>query len=243
MSETDKNTAGDLGCHLDGGALIEQANLTKTLVLADMDRLKAEGLLSDGDVPRLDSAIDEVHKGLEDRTLATNEARLQTAEQSAAVHEVKAGRRRLNNCVERVFRNQPELAEYRQGTYHGTNIAALCTDLNRKLAFAHQHESRLAPVGAGKQFLDSLQAQVRALEQSSGAQDAAIVSLPDNTRSFGEIKAQLYYIIKDFNNAGRALHASDLETAAKYNLKVLYGRRKNKAPEPPAPGPGPAPAQ
>jgi hypothetical protein len=41
--------------------------------------------------------------------------------------------------------------------------------------------------------------------------------LPDNTRAFCEAKGRLYVVIKDINNAGTALHAGDLEAAAKYN--------------------------
>jgi len=93
-------------------------------------------------------------------------------------------------------------------------------------------------VGAGGDFLAKFEAKVRALEASSGAQEAAIASLPDNRRSFCESKGRLYFAIKDINSAGQALHSGDLEAAAKYNLKVLYRRGKGKAAaDPPAPAP------
>jgi hypothetical protein len=68
---------------------------------------------------------------------------------------------------------------------------------------------------------------VRALEQSSGAHEAAIAQLP----AFCEAKGRLYFAIKDINSAGQALHAGDLEAAARYNLKLLYRARKAKGGE------------
>jgi len=164
------------------------------------------------------------------------DAHLQTVGQIAAIHDIKADRRRLTNAIERGFRTKPELVEFRQGTYHGTNIPALCTDLNRKLAFAKDHAAALAPVGANQDFIAKLETKVRALEAAGGAQDAALASLPDNRRAFCEAKGRLYFAIKDINNAGHSLHSGDLERAAKYNLKALYGRGKRKpAPEPVVP--------
>jgi hypothetical protein len=108
------------------------------------------------------------------------------------------------------------------------------SNINRKLAFAKEHQADLAPVGASSDFLAKFEAKVRALEASSGAQEAAMASLPDNRCS----KSRLYFAIKDINSAGQALHSGDLEAAAKYNLKVLYRRGKGKAAtDPPAPAP------
>ena len=120
------------------------------------------------------------------------------------------------------------------------STSAFCTDLNRNLAFAKDHEPELAPVGGGRDFQAKIETKLRALETNSGAQEAAIASLPDNTRAFCEAKGRLYYIIKDIINAARALHASEPEAAAKYNLKVLYRRGGKWKPEvlPPVPAPG-----
>jgi hypothetical protein len=82
-----------------------------------------------------------------------------------------------------------------------------------------------------------VEAQVRALEKTSGEQDAAIKQLPDSTRAFCEAKGKLYGAIKDINHAGHALHAGDLEAAAKYNAKLLYGRARKAKPEPAPPSP------
>jgi hypothetical protein len=142
--------------------------------------------------------------------------------------------------MERAFRARPELTEFRQGTYHGTNVPALCTDLNCKLSLAKDHAEELGRVGAGKDFLSKLETKLRILETSSGSQDATLSSLPDNRRNFCEAKGRLYFAIKDIDNAGRALYSGDPEGASKFNLKALYGRTKGKrAPEPVAP---PAPA-
>jgi hypothetical protein len=205
--------------------LIEQANATKTIALAEMPDLKTEGLLGDQDITNLDGLVAQVHKGLEDRTAAASEARAQTADQAAAMHDLKADRRRLGHCVERAFRHKPELAQYRQSSYRGTSIAATCNDMNIKLAFAKEHQPQLAPVGVTAAFLAKVEAEVRALEHSSGAQDAAITQLPESTRAFCEAKGRLYNAIKDINSAGHALHSADLAKAAKYTLKELYRKR------------------
>jgi hypothetical protein len=103
-------------------------------------------------------------------------------------------------------------------------------DVNLNLAFAKEHQAQLAPVGLTAAFLAKVEAEVRAHERSSGAQDAAITQLPTAIRTFCEAKGRLYLAIKDINSAGHALHAGDLEAAAKYNLKVLYPKgRKSKA--------------
>jgi hypothetical protein len=65
---------------------------------------------------------------------------------------------------------------------------------------------------------------VRALEQTSGTQNATLAQLPDTTRHFCEVKARLYLAIKDIISAVHALHADNLEAAAKYNSKLLYRR-------------------
>ena len=68
------------------------------------------------------------------------------------------------------------------------------------------------------------------MEADSSAHEAAITRLPANTRAFCEAKGRLNFVIKDINNAGRALHAGDPKAAAKYNLRVLYRRSgKSKA--------------
>jgi hypothetical protein len=117
--------------------------------------------------------------------------------------------------------------------------------LNRKLAFAKEHEPELAAVGAGKDFQAKLETKLRALETDSGSQEAAIASLPDNNRAFCEAKKRLYFILKDIINTARAQHASEPEAAAKYNLKVLYRRGPKAKVEVvvPAPAPAPAPAK
>lgn len=85
--------------------------------------------------------------------------------------------------------------------------------------------------------------KLHAFEISSGAQEAAIASLPNNTRAFCAAKGRLYFLIKDIINAARALHAKAPETAATYNLKVLYRKGPSKAKPEPAPGPAVAPAK
>jgi hypothetical protein len=102
---------------------------------------------------------------------------------------------------------------------------------NIKLAFAKEHQAKLSPVGVTAAFLAKVEAEVRALEQSSGAQEAAIAQLPANTRAFCEAKGRLYLAIKDINSAGHALYAEDLENGARYNLKLLYRPRKAKGGE------------
>ena len=78
----------------------------------------------------------------------------------------------------RANRHRPELADFNKGTYQGTSIPAFWTDLNRKLAFAKEHEPDLAAVGAGKDFQLKLETKLRALETDSGAESdgAAIAS-------------------------------------------------------------------
>jgi hypothetical protein len=110
-----------------------------------------------------------------------------------------------------VRRRQSRRAPHAKGTYQGTSIAAFCTDLHRKLAFAKDHEPDLALVGAGKDFQAKLETKLRALETDSGAEEAAIASLPDNNRAFCEAKGRLYFILKDIINAARALHNKEPE--------------------------------
>jgi hypothetical protein len=229
MAEIEKSVAAAVGYRLRGGYLVEQGTEIKALALAEIERFKQENLLSEVEIANLDQAIAVVIKGLHERTIASGEAHLQTAEQATAMHDLKADRKRLIECVIRAFRHRPELIQFRQGTYQGSTVSGFCTDLNRKLAFAKEHESELAPVGAGKDFQAQLETKLRALEAGSGAQEAAIASLPDSTRAFCEAKGRLYFFIKDIINAARALHNKEPEAAAKYNLKILYRRGGAKA--------------
>lgn len=216
----------------------EHALAIKTNAQADLAAFKAEGLLKDDDLAKVDALISEVHQGLEDRTNATNEARTQTAGQAASLREVKIARRKLGYLVDRAYAGKPELAQYRQSTTRSNGTAAACTDVNTKLAFAKERQSQLAPFGVTPAFLAQLETNVRALEQSSGNQNAALAQLPDNTRAFCETKGRLYLAIKDLISAGHALHAGNLEAAAKYNAKRLYpksAKAKTEGAEPTAP--------
>lgn len=240
MAKIDVGVAASYGYRLRGGPLVEQAEALKVLTMADMPRFKQEKLLDETVFVDMDEAIAAVLKGLQGRSAASAEAHLQTAEQVVAMHDLKADRRRLIECVVRAFRYQPELALFNQGTYHGTTVSAFCTDLNRKLGFAREHEAALAAVGAGKEFQDQVAAKLRALEADSGAQEAAMVSLPDSNRAFCEAKGRLYFLLKDIINAARALHNRDPESAAKYTLKILYRRGSSKAKPEPVPATTPA---
>jgi hypothetical protein len=231
MTESERSAAVELGYRLSGGLLIEQANATRTIAVADMPAFKAEGILADTAIANLDALITQVHKGLEDRATAASEARAQTAGQAAAVRDLKVKRRRLDHSVDRVFRSEPAQALYRQHNYRGASVAAICNDMNIRLAFAKEHAAQLAPVGINAAFLSQLEADIRALEKTSGSQDAAISQLPESTRQFCEARGKLYAAIKDINHAGHALHAGDLEAAAKYNAKVLYPRRGKAKPD------------
>jgi hypothetical protein len=224
MHEIDKEILIAAGYHLRGGALVEQAQTTRTIALADIARFKEEGLLGDDDLTALDSLVAEVHKGLGDRTLATSDAHTHTAGQGDAVRDLKVRRRRLMRCAERAFRTKTELNDFRQSTHQGSSVPSLCTDLRKKIAFARKHAATFAKVGVSEQFVANLEASVSALEQSDATQEAALARLPNSTRAFCEAKGRLYFLVKDINDAGHALHADDLEAAAKYNLKLLYRR-------------------
>jgi len=238
MADMERSVAVEIGYRLPGGLLIEQSSTTRTIAVADLPALKAEGLLGDQDITNLDTLVAEVHQGLEDRATATIEARAQTVGQAAALRDLKVNRRRLGHCVERAFRGKPELAQYRQHSYRGVSVAATCNEMNFKLAFAKEHQAQLAATGATAAFLAKVEAEVRALENTSGVQDAAITQLPESTRAFCEAKGRLYNALKDINSAGHTLHADDLERAAQYNLKELY-RKRGKAKADPAPAPAP----
>lgn len=240
MVEIDASVAASVGYRLPGGPLVEQAGSIKTLAVSEMAQFKQEKLLDDSDIANLDAAIADVVKVLQDRTASAAEAHLQTAEQAVAMQDLKADRKRLMECAVRAFRHRAELAQFRQGTSQGSSVAGLCTDLNRKLALARENEPALALVGAGKEFQDKLEAKLRALEASSGAQEAAIASLPGGNRAFCEAKGRLYFLIKDIINAARALHSKDPERASAYNLKVLYRKAATRPKPDPAPIPAPA---
>lgn len=228
MDETERKAAVEIGYRMPGGPLIEHALAITTIAQADLAAFKAEGLLKDDDLANLEAQIAVVHKGLEDRANATSEARAQTASQALALREVKVARRKLGCLVDRAFSGKPELAQYRQSNARGASIAATCTDVNYKLAFAKEHQAQLAPIGVSNEFLAQMEANVRALEKSSGTQNASLSQLPESTRAFCEAKGRLYLATKDIISAGHALHAGNLESAAKYNSKTLY-RRAAKA--------------
>jgi hypothetical protein len=97
MAEIEKSVAAAVGYRLRGGPLDEQAGMNKTQALADLPQFKQEHLLDDADIAKLDTAIAEVIKGLQDRTTAAGDAHLQTAEQSTALHDLKAERKHLVN--------------------------------------------------------------------------------------------------------------------------------------------------
>lgn len=224
MSERVRSTAVDIGSRLPGGPLVEHALAIKGLVQADMPAFKAEGLLTEEDLAQVDPLAAEVTKGLENQATSTIEARARTNTQAEALHDLKDDRRRLGHCVDRAFRGEPELAVYRQGSYYGSSVAATCTDMHRKLAFAKEHPEPLARVGVTAQFIAKIESEVRTLEQLSGAQDTALAQLPESTRAYYEAKGRLYNLTKDIISAGRALHSKDPEAAAKYNSKLLYRR-------------------
>ena len=112
MAEIEKSVAAAVGYRLRGGPLVEQAGAIKTQALAELPQFKQEILLGDADIAKVDAAIADVLKGLQDRTTAAGEAHLQTAGQATAMHDLKADRRRLIQCVVRAYRHRPELADF-----------------------------------------------------------------------------------------------------------------------------------
>lgn len=230
MDEMERKAAVEIGYRMPAGPLIEHALAIKAIAQADLPAFKAEGLLKEENLTKVDGEIGDVHKLMEDQTNANHEARMQTAGQAAVLRDVKIGRRKLGHLVERAYAGKPELAQYRQSSTRSSGIAATCTDVNEKLAFAKERQTQLAPFGVTAAFLAQLEANVRALEQASGTQNAAIAQLPDSMRAFCEAKGRLYLSIKDIISAGHALHAANLEAAAKYNAKRLYAKTgKGKA--------------
>jgi len=241
MPESEKDAAISVGSRLGGAPLLEQSVATRAQVMTYLQVMKDAGRLRDADIAELDAAIAAVHKGLEDYSLASSEAHTETVELTVAIHNLKSARRNLMNSVERVFRHDPQYTEFRQGTYHGTNVTALCVDLTRKIAFAKQHAAALAPVGISSEFLTNFEAQVHTVELASGQQDQKLAALPTRTRAYCEAKGRLYFILRNLNNAGRAQFSDDQEMAAQFNLKRLYSRGRGKTeppvvPEPPVSG-------
>ena len=231
MSKADRTPLEKLGYHLNEGDLIEQAKVTESIALAELDLFKAKNLLSDDALTNLNAHIEAVQTCLRVRTLAVTEVRMATKDQARAHRKLKEENRRTSLCVKRQFRSRPELAKFGQGGYRGKNISKFCTDLARKLALAKEHVAELTPKGATTEFLTSVENQMHDLENASAKQEAATRALPGITRQLNEAKGQLLLDILDINNAGQSLHAGDRATAAKYNLKILRRRGKTKAPQ------------
>jgi hypothetical protein len=228
-AEINKDAAINIGYRLGGAPLLEQSTATRALVMRYLQAMKDAGQLTDADIAELDEAVTVVHKWLGDYALSASEAHSKTAELASIIHHIKSSRRNLMNSVERVFRHQPQYDDFRRGTYHGTNVAELCVDLIRKIAFAREHVADLAPVGISNDFLTKFETEVHDLERSSGDQDQKLSSLSAQTRAFCEAKGRLYFLLRNLNNAGRAYHCEDPELAAQFNLKLLYRRPRSKA--------------
>jgi hypothetical protein len=173
----------------------------------------------------VDAAVADVLKGLQDRSTADGEAHLQTAGQATSLHDLKADRRRLIECVVRAFRHRPELAQFRQGTYQGSTISAFCTDLNRKLAFAKEHEAELAPVGAGKDFQTKLETKLRALEADSGAQEAAIACLPSAQTQFSTVRPRMSPASRAASSVTRMAPSSTAVAAIRRSMSAFIRPR------------------
>ena len=227
---TTNNLLERTGHRLHGGMLIEQAMAMRSIALADLAGFKAEGLLGDTDIANLDTLLAQVHAQLEERTRNRTTANLHGTKKIGIFRDVKAGRRRLTNCMESILWGQPELSEYRQGTYHGENLGRLCADVARKLAIAKQYVEQLEPIGAGKAFQEKLEATLRTLETHGGQWEAAITALPEGTRKYNECKGRLFQLVRRIIRAGRSLHAKDPLAASKYTLAILSRRNKPRAP-------------
>ena len=227
---TTTNLLERTGHRLHGGMLIEQAMAMRSIALADLAGFKAEGLLGDADIANLDVLIAQTHAQLEERTRNQTTANLHGTQKADIFRDLRAGRLRLNNCMESILWGKPELAEYRQGTYHGETIGRLCADVARKLAIAKQYVEQLESIGAGKAFQEKLEATLRTLETHGGQWEAAITALPEGTRKYNECKGRLFQVVRRITRAGRSLHAKDPLAASKYTLAILSRRNKTRAP-------------
>jgi len=227
MTSNAKNLNERTGQRLHGGILIDQAMAIRSIAMVDLPQLKAEGLVSDADITNLDALVKDIHAQLEERTRAKTSANLHSTHRADMVDALKAGRRRLNYCMESIFRGKPELDEYRQDAYFGQNIGRLCADVSRRLAFAKQFVDLLEPIGAGKAFQEKLETTVQTLENYSGQWEAAFAALPECTRKYNESKGRLYHLLRRISRAGQSLHAKDPLAANKYALAIIS--RGNKA--------------
>ena len=227
MTSTVQNLNERTGQRLHGGILIDQSMAMRNIAMADLAQLKTEGLLADADITNLDVLAKDIHTQLEERTRIKTAANLHGTQKADVFRELKAGRRRLTNCMESIFWGKPELAEYRQGQYNGENIGRFCADVARKLAFAKQLVDQLEPIGAGKAFQEQLEATLHTLENYSGQWEAAFAALPEGTRKYNESKGRLLQLLRRISRSGRSLHINDPLAASKYSLAILS--RGNKA--------------
>jgi len=159
---------------------------TRTILMSDLEQLRAikptlanadmaslgntEGRSAMPDIANLDVKIADVVEGpCKTAPWPPAEANLQTAENNPwPIHDVKSIGAALTHCVERVFTARPSCAQFRQGTYHGTNVPGLCTDIIASSPFAKEHQSRSRPSGReGSDFLANSKPRCAPLEASS----------------------------------------------------------------------------
>lgn len=216
------------GYRLPARHLVDQANATLKLVANDLEALKSEELLDDGEVKAAEGLVSVVDAGGKDRTLAEAEAKAGTGVQDDLVRTLKIQRRRLVKVGPRALRGTTDLDKFTAGTSRGSSIPKLKEDVKEKLALVEKNAEAFKKKGASVKFVTQVKKTLADLEAADAAQETALKSLPVKTRDFCESKGKLYFAVKDLNAAGQALYADDAKKAAQYSMEVLYRRGKGK---------------
>jgi hypothetical protein len=230
-----------MGLRLRSAYLLAQASLTIPQARAVGEPLAK--LMRPGLIDMVDKLRASVAKAFEDKSVMSEEAKLSTESQHAAMRSVKEWSRKAVARANAVLLSGATLPEQMALIPDARSVPARTGQVQRLLGLLVQHAATMDKVGVptqplideGRLVLDELIAADSGQELKRGS------ALPASVANFYARKAELYIGLKMINEAAHELYAHDPLSSSRFNMSLLY-RKGSVAAAPSATSVTPSPS-
>lgn len=223
--EPSRNYYIDVGIRRPTTGLIQQARLTANLVSHEPPAF-AETLPDPAYVGTMMTLTDQVEKAAGDRAVAEADSVGATVAQNDSMSAAKVWGRKVRARVGRARAMGISVPDGLMHARSARTVPTMIAALSDSVALLEHSMEDLKPAGGDIEGLIAEGKKIHGeLSTYDAIQESALRnSVPEAVRDFWEAKGRLYIALKVVNNAAREFYADDLERAARYNMKLVYGK-------------------
>jgi len=228
LSEMGREGLVGLGARFRAAHLVEQASYT--LELAANDGKALDRLLPKGYVTEVKRVVKSVLHAMSLPAVAASEAREVAEASSREVRSARSWRRKVARRALRARALGRDVPEVLARISEVDSAAAVAAQVGLMVAWM-ETDAALLP----GDNIDTLAKEGKALAKKLGngktsEQAARLAALPATDQRFCEEKGALYVGLRVITDAAHELHATDRESAGRYNLSILGRRSASERP-------------